>query len=788
MNKVLLVFPYNLNENTDEFNKMTKKFEINGYDIINFNGIDNNFDLMSLPNYINYTKDQLGGKIDRISVLSNVREFIFVWYRAYNSLIDDFIYFIDRDYENVFLSDNNLENKFYLKIKDFVGIKNESIEGKIFININYNNYNQLFDFMLADYKFSSYFNDIDNFNFNKKVVKSPKNKIYTFKDYKMDFVLNIFAEQEKVILNNYADTNAKINLNDLVNNSLKNCFLIPYIIIELFKRINQRNDAFIINYLKELNKLDLRKRKKIIGEIILYLSEIKFDFKKISLFISLLSDLVNDRDYTFNKLIALINFYNKEFTVEPVFKQLDFHLKLLETYYKQNQYPEVIDMAERYLERYPYDKNVLNIYAECLNKLIKKDVLPRNKDNLPQNVKFISDDELLNKEKKYVVSFDNSGLKETIIFIKGQSKYNVTRYSIEGFSISFRKLGYKIIIIDYNTNGLKDLYKSILKSNVKLVFSFNGKVIKHITNELKYFKDICFFNRFVDHPVYHYNRLKNKLNNEIVTFADRKHVEFYKEIFDDKNCFFLPSGATFNFYFKNKSNKETDIIFAGTVNDPNIYRNKWLKENGKIAKIFDSLLEHALSKEFLIIKKDLNYILAKLNFSLNDFNINILYEYSQLVDRYVRSYRRIKVVNKLSQFNVKLFGKNWDKCISSKNNLIIEKSISFKKLIQEINNAKISINVLPEFSEGGHERILNSMYYGTMVATNVNKYLREHFEDGKDILFFNWNDLDLLVNKINYYLNNKKELRRIAVNGQKNVQKHHTNFHRAKEIINYLKN
>ncbi|MFW5890663.1 MAG: hypothetical protein ACOCUI_00415, partial [bacterium] len=171
MNKVLLIFSYNIEENDIEFQRMIDEFEKNGYDIVNFNGIDKSFDILSLPNYINYVKDQIDYKIDRISVLSNVREFIFIWYRAYNGLVDDFIYFIDDSYSDIFLKKNNLENKFYHKIRDFASLDKEMVSDEIFINLNYKNYDILFNFMLNNFNFSL-FKLFSQYDFQNKSSKN----------------------------------------------------------------------------------------------------------------------------------------------------------------------------------------------------------------------------------------------------------------------------------------------------------------------------------------------------------------------------------------------------------------------------------------------------------------------------------------------------------------------------------------------------------------------------------------------------------------------------------------
>ena len=57
------------------------------------------------------------------------------------------------------------------------------------------------------------------------------------------------------------------------------------------------------------------------------------------------------------------------------------------------------------------------------------------------------------------------------------------------------------------------------------------------------------------------------------------------------------------------------------------------------------------------------------------------------------------------------------------------------------------------------------------------------FKDGIDVVIYDKENLNDLVDKIEYYLNNKKELKRIAKKGFENLLKYHTSEVRAKEFL-----
>ena len=95
MDNILLIFLNNL-ERTDEFNRIIDEFDKNGYKMYLLDNIkeDQFFSFDELPNLVDFYKKGYKN-VNKTVVLSNSRDLIFFWYRCYNSVADDFIYFID---------------------------------------------------------------------------------------------------------------------------------------------------------------------------------------------------------------------------------------------------------------------------------------------------------------------------------------------------------------------------------------------------------------------------------------------------------------------------------------------------------------------------------------------------------------------------------------------------------------------------------------------------------------------------------------------------------------------
>ena len=130
MNKLLLEVNFRL-RNTEEYNKIKDKFIENGFDTIAVENINNReFEIELLINYINENK--LREKYEKIVVISNIEDAIFVWHRIYNFLADDFIFFIDKYNYSL------LKGKIYEELSNMNAIEKENLD-EIYINLTSEN-------------------------------------------------------------------------------------------------------------------------------------------------------------------------------------------------------------------------------------------------------------------------------------------------------------------------------------------------------------------------------------------------------------------------------------------------------------------------------------------------------------------------------------------------------------------------------------------------------------------------------------------------------------------------
>lgn len=141
---------------------------------------------------------------------------------------------------------------------------------------------------------------------------------------------------------------------------------------------------------------------------------------------------------------------------------------------------------------------------------------------------------------------------------------------------------------------------------------------------------------------------------------------------------------------------------------------------------------------------------------------------------------RLEIVNNLrrDKYNVMAYARNWPK---HKNNKGFIKGQSFLNII---NKSKIGIDIQDKNSPLAH-RMMEYLSCGTLCITRNREEVSKVFDIGNEIVVYN-NYKDL-KEKIEYYLENKKERKRIETNAMKRCKKDHNITARVDNIIDFVK-
>lgn len=360
MKSILLAFPYNIADR-DKFEEIIDRFDNKGYDIHIFNDVDHvNFRIDILPFIIEALKEQyLDGQkngISRIAVISNIKDVLFSWYRCYNSLADDFIYFIDSDESN-FLSDGENQS-FYKELYNFNGIENEHVEGKIYLNINSDNYKSIFSFLLANKNFR-YFDKLDNFNFDNETEKEKIKKVYHFSGTAFFFEpgsVNV-SKTNEVLLTGQPEQKVQLDT-EFIELLEDNLYFLVFITAEIYKMglDYYEGNKFLYALFQHLRDINRENKEKICRDFFRHIEQSNKKFAEKIYFLSLLVVLkLNDSailkqfmnalqednehmDYHYPILVNTVFYLNKE-NIQPYdnfYFDRKNELKKIAAYYQDN--------------------------------------------------------------------------------------------------------------------------------------------------------------------------------------------------------------------------------------------------------------------------------------------------------------------------------------------------------------------------------------------------------------------------------------------------------------------
>jgi len=382
-----------------------------------------------------------------------------------------------------------------------------------------------------------------------------------------------------------------------------------------------------------------------------------------------------------------------------------------------------------------------------------------------------------------------------IVIYKGQFQYDVVNYFVKELELAFNEMGHAVITIDLLTTNPNDIISFFLKNRVDLILSFNGInfVDKSIYEKLNIPLGII----LVDHPFYHISRIKAyKGKTTFICMYDLEYLDCFEECIDnDIPISWLLHGGT-EVQSESYVEKEYDIIIPASIGNYNYFEQKLLElQEGIVKEIALNLYERGKTDYnhtlYTYFKEELNSMGISMQDLMNNEDYLTAFSYIYiLVDKALRTRNRYRTVKKLldEEFTIYHYGNLQNDELTKYSNFISNGPLDYINLIKEIKKSKLLLNDEPYFQNGSHERLFTSMLNKTLVLSNINNYCNNQYKDGESIVFYDMNNLDTLVDKIHYYLENEDDRKCIEEKAYKITKRFNTWRNRAEEIINIYSN
>lgn len=330
--------------------------------------------------------------------------------------------------------------------------------------------------------------------------------------------------------------------------------------------------------------------------------------------------------------------------------------------------------------------------------------------------------------------------------------------TLEYFSLvmseEWEKLGYEIFWFDLifseeSSRTLLDLYEAN-KQDEFFAFTFNfegiageeGPFIKDDNGKIVWsiwdYAEIHVVNMVVDHPLYYHKYLSVLPKNYIQLDVDRVHVDYMKRFFPQvNNVYFMPLGGTA--LGEPEGARPIDVLFAGNFTPKHMLRQHLNGMEDEYVEFYEKMLDKMIENPDSTIDEIAEGSLKEEFPDITDEQLKDCMPNMMYVDLAVRFHFRELAVRALAEAGIRVhtYGEGYNYLQCNKHENIVEHGgVNSLKCLQMMTQAKVSLNVMPWFKCGAHDRVFNSLLNGAVPFTDDSEYLKEIFTDKENILFY----------------------------------------------------
>lgn len=398
-------------------------------------------------------------------------------------------------------------------------------------------------------------------------------------------------------------------------------------------------------------------------------------------------------------------------------------------------------------------------------------------------------------------------------------------YFSEQLAFEFAHCGIDTYFVDYDNleDTMGRLPRFVLRDETALVtFNFIG-----LSGE-EFFANgrggcvwedygIRYFNILVDHPLYYHKRLACPHPDMAVYCVDREHAEYLRRFYPGIRVRFLPLAGNVLLNqmlpFSGQSRSTTmcspgeqydavwnygdalipyerriyDLVFtANYVPIRSIYRR--IEALGPEYRdfyngILEDLIENPAQSVDAVMERHIEEELGE----ISDSDKRAAMAGMLPVDLCVRAYFREEIIRKLAEQDIKIhvFGADWEllDCKKPWNIVKNEGMVNSAVCVRAVRNARISLNIMPWFKDGAHDRVFTAMLQKTVALTDESRFLRQELKDGENTAFFSLKERQNLPDLVRKLLAGPQLAEVIAENGYRAAYERHSWRERAKELM-----
>lgn len=364
------------------------------------------------------------------------------------------------------------------------------------------------------------------------------------------------------------------------------------------------------------------------------------------------------------------------------------------------------------------------------------------------------------------------------------------------------------LFIDYMTQDMEDAvvidvsdYKAYIGRLQELdaqidettdVITFNNVGLTVEAHGRNYWevKQVKFHNVYVDPPIWYLRVLERNYKCMQIITVDAYHKEFMNTYFPSyKNTQFLPLAGvplpeTAEIPYEER---KIDVLYVGARREVQSSSPVFAFLQGHDDEVFYTIKKILLEYPFMTPEKAYDICMSQFGLQLGLEEARICFRaiYEQIVSE-VRGYYQGRVIESLAAAGITVdiyCKKGWEPVQARyPDHIRLHDSVTPTECMELMRESKITLNIQPWFKYGSHDRIYNAMLNGSVCVSDTSDYLVKHFKNGRDIVFYELDDMDGLVKNVRLLLDNPG-FARVIMDNQKKAAAHSTGKERLQNIL-----
>ncbi len=260
---------------------------------------------------------------------------------------------------------------------------------------------------------------------------------------------------------------------------------------------------------------------------------------------------------------------------------------------------------------------------------------------------------------------------------------------------------------------------------------------------------IDILNIIVDSPIYYYGLLKHGFRHLSVACIDRNHADYVRRWHPEtENVYFMPlcgnepidGEVPVPGIYRGQSHigscsgshladRDIDAVFIANYITPAGITDAIETADREYRDFLYDICDRMIREPSLVLEDTLYKCLKDAFPDEPDEAFPEAMHHCVFVDLYVRSYFRAQTVRALVDAGIQVhcYGKDWDQleCEHPENLIHTGRMMTSADCVRALERAVISLNVMPHFKAGAHDRIFSSMLAGCVSLTDSSAYLDE---------------------------------------------------------------